>query len=102
MLSSQVSDRRPARIRFLKTEEGGRLSSPVSGVRSQIELGEMQTSCVIDSSADLEVLPLGEDVEVLIRILFAEYAREAFFRASSVRLFEGNKLVATGNFLDES
>lgn len=98
---ADVVDMRPARIRFRTPEEGGRLTAPASGVRSQIELGEFQTSCVVSSSAGLAVLPLGEEVEVHIRLLFAEHIGSVFARAAEVELFEGAKLVATGHFLDK-
>ncbi|MFC8730865.1 hypothetical protein ACFT5B_00205 [Luteimicrobium sp. NPDC057192] len=97
---SDFTEVRPARIRYRTTEEGGRLSAPVSGVRSQIALGQFQSSCVIESSAGLDVLPLGEEVEVRIRLLSPEHTGATFIGATSVKLFEGNKLVATGSFLD--
>ena len=100
-MPSDVVEVRSARIRFRTPEEGGRLTAPASGVRSQIELGEFQTSCIVDSSAGFEILPLGEEVEVRIRVLFAEHVGAAFSRAAAVELFEGAKLVATGRFLDE-
>lgn len=91
-----------ARIPFLTPSEGGRGAPPASGVRSQLELGEFQTPCVIDSAQGLDVLPLGEEVVVRVRLLFAEQAAEAFAVLESLELFEGNKRVATGAFLDGS
>lgn len=92
---------RPARIRFLTTQEGGRLTAPAPGVRSQIGLGEFQTSCVIEDDSGRTNFPLGELLEVQVRILFESWTGEAFASASSVELFEGSKLVATGVFIDQ-
>lgn len=90
---------RKARVRFLTSDEGGRSRPPASGVRSQIELGEYQTSCVVESATGLDVLPLGEEVVVTVRILFVDQAGDAFAALTSLELFEGSKLVATGVFL---
>ncbi|GAA1750469.1 hypothetical protein GCM10009747_04770 [Agromyces humatus] len=102
MPSEQVpAESRRARIRFLTPEEGGRQIAPASGVRSQIEVGEFQTSCVVESDAGLELLPLGEEMDVRIRVMFPEAAGPAFAKLAVVELFEGNRRVATGQFLDE-
>jgi len=91
---------RPALVRFLTTEEGGRFTSPASGVRSQLDLGEFQTTCTVESIAGPTILPLGEEVAVTIRPLFADRLGDAFARLESVGLFEGNKHVASGRFID--
>lgn len=91
---------RPALIRFLTTREGGRLASPAPGLRSQIELGSFQTSCVVDDDSGRAEFPLGEVLEVRIRVLFEDRAGDAFASATAIELFEGNKLVATGELLD--
>ena len=96
---SRVGERR-ARIRFLTPEEGGRSTPPLSGTRSQVELGDSQTSCIVESATTSEVLPLGEEVVVTIRVLFVKQTADAFGRLDSLELFEGNKRVAHGVFLD--
>jgi hypothetical protein len=90
---------RLARIRFLTPEEGGRWRAPGSGVRSQIELGDFQSSCLVEDAAGRMELPLGEWVEARIRVLCDDWAGAAFARAETVELYEGDKLVATGEFL---
>ena len=91
---------RRARVRFLTSDEGGRSRPPASGVRSQVELGEFQTSCIVESATGLDVLPLGEELIVTIRVLFVDQAADAFAGLTSLELFEGSKRVATGVFLD--
>lgn len=93
------SGARPARIRFLTADEGGRRTAPASGVRSQIELGAFQSSCVVEGVDGRTELPLGETVEVQIRVLAEDWAGDAFARVGAVELYEGKKLVATGRFL---
>ncbi len=101
MCSSQLpAGERTARVRFLTSDEGGRSGPPASGVRSQVELGEFQTSCIVESATGLDVLPLGEEITVRIRLLFVDQAADAFAGLASVELFEGSKRVATGVFLD--
>lgn len=90
---------RRASIRFLTTEEGGRQSAPSSGVRSQIDLGAFQSSCVIEGDSSDQVLSLGEAHYVNIRLVFPDQAAREFSELATVRLFEGNRLVATGDFL---
>jgi hypothetical protein len=91
---------RPARVRFLTTAEGGRMTPPVPGVRSQIHLGEFQTSCIVESESGKLEFPLGELVDAQIRVIFAERVGKAFASARAVQLYEGSKLVAEGEFLD--
>ncbi len=99
MTSSRI-DVRPARIRFLTPEEGGRPTAPSSGVRSQIRLGELQTSCIVEDDSGQAQFQLGETVEVHIRVMFPDWVGEAFALLKSVELFEGSRLVATGEFRD--
>jgi len=90
---------RLARIRFFTTQEGGRLRPPVSGVRSQIQLGDIQTSCVIRSLNGMNLIPLGEEAVVAVRLLFQDEVGQEFAALTSLDLFEGSKHVATGAFL---
>jgi len=100
MSSDHAAAIRPARVRFLTTEEGGRIAPAVPGTRSQLDLGGSQTSCIIDDDSGRESFPPGEEVDVVIRTLFPWVGQE--FRAlRTVKLFEGSKLVAVGEFLDQ-
>ncbi len=92
---------RTARVRFLTTEEGGRFGPPQSGVRSQLDLGPYQTSCIVTSASGSTELPLGEDLLVEIRPLFPDRLGDAFTSLGLVILSEGNKVVAKGRFTDD-
>ena len=91
---------RRARIRFLTTAEGGRYSAPVSGVRPQLAIGSVSTSCIVDFEDPLAMPALGESIEARLTLMFPEEYRAAFSALASVKLFEGSKLVATGIFID--
>lgn len=93
---------RSAVVRFMTTGEGGRLTPPSSGVRSQIDLGSYQTSCVVESETGLDVIPLGQDVRVNICVLFPEQVSADFAALLEFELFEGNKRVAVGAFSDDT
>ncbi len=100
---STRSSERPARIRFLTTNEGGRLSAPLSGVRSQLEIGAFLTSCILSRVDENPEFTLGEEVDVRIALMFPDHVEaSAFPEIRNVRLLEGNKLVATGQFTDHS
>lgn len=89
-----------ARVRFLRTDEGGRAVPPTPGVRAQIELGEFQTSCVVGEGYEGSEMPLGVPIDVQIRVVFPEHVSEAFAAIEAVELYDGSRLVATGGFLD--
>lgn len=91
---------REARVRFLGNGEGGRLASPLSGTRSQLEIGEVMTSCVLTRTDDGAVIPLGEEIDLIVSLQFPDNFREAFSLLQVARFFEGSKLVATGQFLE--
>ena len=96
--SKELSLRR-ALIRFLRSEEGGRVSAPLSGVRSQLELGEFQTSCVVESATGISHFALGEEVLVDIRVMHPQMLGAAFAQLEKVELYEGSRLVASGKFV---
>jgi hypothetical protein len=101
MCSDFLPRPRRAVVRFLTTEEGGRVTAPASGVRAQIEIGSVTTSCTV-SRSDAEVaIPLGEEVQVLIELLFPEAYGDAFSGLSAFQLFEGSKRVADGRFIND-
>lgn len=93
---------RVARVRFLGDGEGGRLTPPRSGTRSQLEIGDVMTSCVLSRTDDGEDIPLGSEVDVIVSLHFPEHFEEEFRLLQVARFFEGSNLVATGRFLERS
>lgn len=91
-----------ARIRFRKTDEGGRRTSPVTGVRSELRLGAILTSCIIRTLNDgeNEVMELGKEYEVTIEILFWEQHPHPLSVGSEIEFYEGSRVVASGQLLE--
>lgn len=98
-LSGDHQAGRPATIRFLTPEEGGRITPARSGVRPQLALDDSFTSCIVEAIGAGD-LPAGVQVDVRIKLLFP-WMEQEFCRLRTVRLYEGNKLVATGEFFDQ-
>ena len=89
----------PARIRFLLPSEGGRSTPAMSGVRPQLKLGDVLSSCVVMSNSDTQTFELGCEYEVTLRLVFPEqYGRLVGFE-TPIELFEGARLVARGEFV---
>jgi hypothetical protein len=101
MTSDRTATVRPARVRFLTTAEGGRISPASPGTRSELDLGDTQTSCIIADDTGREIFPPGEDVTVQIKVIFPWVVKD-FQRLRKVRLYEGSRLVAVGDFVDQT
>lgn len=92
---------RPAKVRFLTSDEGGRLTNPRSGYRPQVALGQagLSTTCVVESvEGSEEEFGLGVEAYVKVTLLFPLEYGDQFARLTSLSLFEGSKLVARGSF----
>ena len=87
-----------ARIRFLPTSEGGRLTPPMSGVRPLLKIDDVFTSCIVRSSG-ATTFELGVDYDVTLEVVFWEEYGHLFRADLPVELFEGSRLVARGVFL---
>lgn len=88
-----------ARIRFLPSTEGGRSTPAMSGVRPQLKLGDVLTSCVVLSKDPSQVFEPGRDYEVALRLTFPEKYGHLVCDDMPVELFEGSRLVARGEFV---
>ena len=97
--SSGTTSRR-ARIRFLTTDEGGRQTAPLNGVRPQLEVEAYSTSCTVTSFDGATEFPLGREVDVWLTPMHPESVEDEFRALRDARLFEGTKLVASGRFTD--
>lgn len=88
-----------ATIRFLTSEEGGRSTPPMSGVRPHLKLGDIFTSCVVRPTTPVDFFELGTPYEVSLELPYWEEYGALFDPQQPVRLFEGERLVAEGQFL---
>lgn len=88
-----------ARIRFLLPSEGGRSTPALCGVRPQLKLGQVFTSCTVASN-DVEIFELGSSYEVTLTLMYpAEYGK-LLHSDTPIELFEGSRLVARGKILE--
>jgi hypothetical protein len=91
-----------ARIRFLTTAEGGRNTPPRTGIKPQLKLGHIYTSCVIRAlSGDQGELELGKEHEVQLELLFWEHYSDLWRDTGKCELYEGSHLIALGRFLGD-
>lgn len=70
----------------------------MSGVRSQLEIGNVMTSCILVRADGATTIPLNEETEVNVRLLFPDQFEVEFSNMKEARFFEGNRLVALGRF----
>ena len=89
-----------ATIFFFDAANGGRLNSPHSGFRPQIDVCGIHTSCVVESLSGEKIFSLGQVHKVSLRLVFPEHFHNAFSLGDSVCLFEGSKLIGKGNIVD--
>ncbi|MFD4440567.1 hypothetical protein ACFWPK_12430 [Nocardia sp. NPDC058519] len=85
-----------ASLTFLTTEEGGRVAPARDGVRSQILIGDIMTSCVVRGQADGGVFIPGRQYIVELELLFSDLYAIELDSLKTVELYEGSKLVAKG------
>jgi len=90
-----------AKIRFLPHEEGGFSRPPLPGVRPQLRLGDVFTSCIVCPKKQLERFEQGMDHDVILEVMFWDRYKELMPKDLSVRLYDGSRLVATGVFLEQ-
>lgn len=93
------SQARRALVRFLTTEEGGRLGPPETGVSPQLKVGGVLSSCFVEG-VDATTFDLGKEYHVVLRPMFPQFVGDAFTILDEVQLYEGSHLVATGRFVD--
>ena len=86
-----------ARITFLPTAEGGRLTPAADGCRPHLQLGEIMTSCIVHSRPPGGMFELGQTYDVDLELVFWDDHADRLDSAPDIRLFEGHKLVATGS-----
>jgi hypothetical protein len=88
-----------ARIRFLTVDEGGRLAWAEDGIRPQLKLGELSTSCVVRSAEGQRVFEPGVEYLVDLELMFWNQYSELLNRETSVVLLDGSRVIATGRFV---
>ncbi len=100
-MSTHASKTIWAQIMFLTVEEGGRLDPARDGIRPQLKLGDVQTSCVVSSTDGATVFDPGVMYNVGIEIVFWEQYSHLFNRQDPILLFDGSRLIAKGHVVGE-
>ncbi len=86
-----------AKVTFWGQDKGGRFSTPQPGFRPQIEIDDVQTSCIVDAQdTTVKVFEFDKSYVVNLKLMYQEvYAGKLKFN-DPVRLFEGSKQIAEG------
>ncbi|MEW2372567.1 hypothetical protein AB0940_24840 [Streptomyces sp. NPDC006656] len=88
-----------ARVTFLPASAGGRATPAMSGIRPILRLGEVLTSCVVRSAEDIESFQPEHPYDVAIEIIFWHEYGNLFDPEAPVSLYDGSRLIATGEYL---
>lgn len=89
----------PARVRFLSTAEGGRLEPAQDGIRPQLDLGDVKTTCVVRSAAGGRIFDADQTYDVELEIVFWDQYGHLFNPDDPIRLYDGSRLIAIGEFV---
>ena len=87
-----------ARIRFLTHAEGGRSSTAMSGIRPQLKLGTISTSCIVRSRGTTEHFEPGIEHEVDLELVLWDEYGHLIPNNAEIELFEGSRLIARGQW----
>ncbi|MFK0017428.1 hypothetical protein [Streptomyces sp. NPDC091027] len=88
-----------ARVAFLPASAGGRATPAMSGIRPILRLGEVLTSCIVRSAEGIESFQPERPYDVDIEIIFWHEYGNLFRQEDPVRLYDGSRLIATGEYL---
>lgn len=88
-----------ARVRFLETAEGGRLTPPADGFRPHIKLGPVLSTCIVHARCGDTIFELGRFYEVDLDIVFWNEYGYMFQPDCPIELFEGSRLIGLGEIV---
>jgi len=87
-----------ARIRLLKTEEGGRTSFVRSGYRPNVRFGDLYTDGAFTFPAHQQVYP-GDECDVRLTFVNPAYVRESLMVGACFDIMEGPHKVGEGRIV---
>lgn len=87
-------------VMFFSSDKGGRITPPLSGFRPQVEIGDTHTSCTVKSREGVDTFSFDKEYQVSLEPLFPARYPNAFTVGEVVRLYEGNKLIASGKVVE--
>jgi hypothetical protein len=71
----------------------------MSGIRPHLRLGNVLTSCVVQSQDSSLLFEPGRQYDVTLEIVFWEEYGTLFHDDDPVELFDGSRLIARGEFV---
>jgi len=89
-----------ASVVFLGPGKGGRKTRPESGYHPQVDAGDVFTSCAIECFDGETRWEFDTPYRVALRLLFPDLYQDRFSVGSTVRFYEGSRLVGTGTILE--
>jgi hypothetical protein len=89
-----------ALVTFLGPDKGGRRICPESGYHPQIDAGGEFTSYVIESLDDETIFAFDIPHRVALRLLYPDLYLKRFSVGSTIRFYEGSRLVGSGTILE--
>jgi translation elongation factor EF-Tu-like GTPase len=89
-----------ARVTFLPHDQGGRRTSPRSGVKPHLKLKDGTfTSCFVRGQSDEQMFELGVEYQVSLELPLWEHYRDTLHAGMPLQLNEGSRVVARGTIL---
>jgi len=90
-----------AKLKYLKTEQGGRKTPAFSGYRPQVKFDfiEMQTSGQ-QVFMDQKIVYPGEEVTAEISLLSSAFLEKALFIGQSFEFREGSRVIGHGQIIE--
>jgi hypothetical protein len=86
-----------AKVRFLTESEGGRITDPTPGVRPQIKLDGLFTSCIVQPYQDeATTFQRGKTIDVSLIPMFPENVQSLMSSVNEFEMYEGTKKIAVG------
>jgi len=86
-----------ARIMFLSQSEGGRRTPAISGIKPQLKVGDIFTSCFVWGESTDQIFVPGVEYLVDLQFPFWEEYSDRFTVGMHVQLREGTRIIATGS-----
>jgi len=91
-----------ALVRFLTVDEGGRLSWAEDGIRPQLQLGGISTSCTVRSMEGARQFEPGIEHLVDLELMHWEHYSRLIDLRDPIVLLEGSQVIARGFYVDAS
>jgi hypothetical protein len=89
-----------ARITFFGPKTGGRTNPPCSGYRPLIQIDDVYTSCLVESTSGEEVFEFDREYLVSLKLFFDETYGGRLQIGGAVNLYEGKKQIGKGVVID--